>query len=90
MGGGLEVKDTPDLRQHPALRAVIREIEAEALSISGSPTGLADRIHRDYKRRIAAAAGRDVSLTGRVALGRHWFSLLVPWQGIVMDAVLGG
>jgi len=64
-------RDVPNLRKHRALReyrAILREIESEALLGSSSPKEIDDLIHREYDRRIAAAAAKGVPFGGRVAL----------------------
>ncbi len=70
--------DVPDLRNHRALRdyrAIVREVEAEALRTDRSVAEIDDRIHRDYERRLAAAAAKGIPFGGRVALQAVGFIL---------------
>jgi hypothetical protein len=66
---GFTWADVPDLRKHRALRdyrAIVREVEAEALRGSQSVAEFDDRIRREYGRRVAAASEKGVPLAGRV------------------------
>ena len=70
--------DVADLRRHRALReyrAVMREIEDEAMRTSQSPAELDDHIHREYANRVALASARGLPFTGRVALAAVGFIL---------------
>jgi hypothetical protein len=70
--------DVPDLRKHRALqdyRAVLREIEAEALCGELSTAEIDDRIHREYEGRIERAASKGIPLGGRLALQAVGFIL---------------
>jgi hypothetical protein len=70
--------DVPELRKHRALRdyrAIVREIEAEALRTSRSASEIDNRIHLEYDRRLAVAASKGVPFAGRVALTAVGFVL---------------
>ena len=77
--------DVPDLRKHRALRdyrAIVRDIEAEALRTSRSVAEINDQIRREYERRLAVAAAKGVPFTGRVTLTAVGFIL-----GVAADSV---
>lgn len=82
--------DVAELRRHRALRdyrAIVREIEAEAFAMNSSGS-LDEKIHREYERRLVAAAGKGLPFGGRVALQAVGFIL-----GAAMDLaapVVGG
>ena len=64
--------DIPDLRKRRALRAfreVMRELEAEAMSATGPPAELDDRIQLEYARRTEQAASRGLPFAGRASDG---------------------
>jgi len=70
--------DVPALQKHRAIRdyrAILREIEAEALTSASSFAELDDVIHREYERRLAAASSKGVPFAGRVALQAVGFVL---------------
>ncbi len=70
--------DVPDLRKDRALReyrAIVREVEAEALRTSRTTAEIDDQIHREYERRIAVAAAKGVPFEGRAALTAIGFIL---------------
>ena len=76
--------DVPELRRHRALRdyrAIVREIEAVAFATDAAGP-LDANIHREYERRLIAAAARGVPFGGRVALHSVGFIL-----GAGLDAV---
>ena len=68
---GFTWSDLPMLRRDRRLadyRAILREIEAEALSTSGTAAELEDRIRREHGRRLEAAASSRLGFGGRVVL----------------------
>jgi len=63
--------DVPGLRNHPALReyrAIVREVEEEALRAGGTISKIDDLIEREYSGRVARASAKGVPFSGRVAL----------------------
>jgi len=75
---GFTWADVPDLRKHRALRAyraIVREIEEEALRTGGTVKELDERIRRDYENRVDAASTRGVPFTGRATLTAVGFVL---------------
>jgi hypothetical protein len=70
--------DVPDLRKHRALReyrAIIREVEEQALRSGRSVAEIDERIHGEYEARLAAATARDIPFAGRAALSTVGFVL---------------
>jgi hypothetical protein len=70
--------DVPDLRRHPALqdyRALLRDVELDALRGSRSAAEIDDQIHREYDRRLARAAAKGIPFAGRAALQAVGFIL---------------
>ena len=70
--------DVPDLRKHRALReyrAIVREVEEEALRSSRSAAEIDERIHLEYEARVIAAAAKGIPFAGRAALAAVGFVL---------------
>jgi hypothetical protein len=87
--------DVSELRRHRALRdyrAIVREVEADAIATSSSGS-FDEQIHREYERRLVAAAAKGMPFRGRVALQAVGFILgaaLDPVAPIVGSAAVTG
>ena len=71
-------QDVPDLRRDRSLRdyrAIVREIESEALRTGRSAADIDDRIRREYQDRLGKAAAKGIPFAGRVGLQAVGFIL---------------